>query len=224
MSQSKNDRSASTWTNSQAYTLIVICLLVGIAAGWFLRGSQSPVGSSGVQAATNASSMSNANMGEPPSPQQMKMMADTQAAPLLEQLKTEPGNAELMAKIGNIYYDTQQYPTAIDLYHRALDLQPANVGVRTDLATAIWYTGDADTSIAEFNKALSYEPTKANTLFNLGVVKWQGKMDINGAVAAWQKLLETNPNYENKSKVLEMIEQAKKHSGITSAAKTKVPQ
>jgi cytochrome c-type biogenesis protein CcmH/NrfG len=224
MSQSKNHRSASTWKNSQAYTMIVICLLVGIAAGWFLRGSQPPVGSSGVQAATNAPNLSNVNMGEQPSPQQMKMMADTQAAPLLEQLKSASGNPELLAKIGNIYYDTQQYPTAIDYYRRSLELQPSNVGVRTDLATAIWYTGDADISIAEFNKALSYEPTKANTLFNLGVVKWQGKMDINGAVAAWQKLLDTNPNYENKSKVLEMIEQAKKHSGITPATKAKVPQ
>lgn len=223
MSQSKNGRSASTWTNSQAYTLIVICLLVGIAAGWFLRGSQSPVASPGVQAATSAPSMSKVNMGEQPSPQ-MKMMADTQAAPLLEQLKSEPSDAELLTKIGNIYYDTQQYPTAIDYYRRSLDLQPSNVGVRTDLATAIWYTGDADTAIAEFSKALSYEPTRANTLFNLGVVKWQGKMDINGAVAAWQKLLDTNPNYENKAKVLEMILQAKKHSGITSSATTKVPQ
>ncbi|HXY13292.1 MAG TPA: tetratricopeptide repeat protein [Terriglobales bacterium] len=214
MSQSKNGRSASTWTNSQAYSLIVICLLVGIAAGWFLRGSQSPVASPGVQAATSVPGMSNVNTGEQPSPQQMKMMAETQAAPLLEQLRSEPSNAELLAKIGNIYYDTQQYPTAIDYYRRALDLQPANVGVRTDFATAIWYTGDADAAISEFNKALSYDPTKANTLFNLGVVKWQGKMDINGAVAAWQKLLETNPNYENKQKVLDLIAEAKKHSNL----------
>ena len=117
-------------------------------------------------------------------------------------------------KIGNIYYDAQQFPTAIDYYQRALKVQPANTGVRTDMATAYWYTGNADAAIAEFQKSLSYEPNKANTLFNLGIVEWQGKMDIDKATAAWQKLLDTNPNYEGKDKVLELMAQAKKHSGV----------
>jgi cytochrome c-type biogenesis protein CcmH/NrfG len=221
MSQIKNSGAASSWTNSQAYTLIVICLLVGIAGGWFLRGSQSPAVASMAQAATNAPGMPNGNMGDQPSPQEMKRMADTQAAPLLEQAKSDPTNAELQAKIGNIYYDTQQYPTAIDYYRRSLNVYPANAAVRTDFATAIWYTGDADTAIAEFNKALSYEPNESNTLFNLGVVKWQGKMDINGALAAWQKLLDTNPNYENKQKVLDLIAQAKKHANVKLENATK---
>ncbi len=44
---------------------------------------------------------------------------------------------------------------------------------------------------------------------NLGVVEWQGKMDIDKAVATGQKLLDTNPNYEGKDKVLELMAQAK---------------
>jgi cytochrome c-type biogenesis protein CcmH/NrfG len=213
MSEFKNRSSAGTWTNTQAYTLIVVCLLAGIAGGWFLRGSASPAAAAAAQNSSVVPS-TGTSTGEQPSPQQMKMMADTQAAPLLEQLKSDSDNPELLSKIGNIYYDTQQYPTAIEYYRRSLNLQPANSAVRTDFATAIWYTGDADTAIAEFNKALSYEPTKSNTLFNLGVVKWQGKMDVNGALAAWQKLLDTNPNYENKQKVLELMAQAKKHSNL----------
>jgi len=216
MSESKNTLRVTTWTNTQAYTLIVICLLVGIAGGWFLRGSASPATTAAAQNPVVAPSLGT-GMGEQPSPQQMKMMADTQAAPLLEQLKSDSNNAELLNKIGNIYYDTQQYPTAIEYYRRSLNLQPASAAVRTDFATAIWYTGDADTAISEFNKALSYEPNKSNTLFNLGVVKWQGKMDVNGALAAWQKLLDTNPNYENKQKVLDLMAQAKKHSNLKPA-------
>ena len=44
---------------------------------------------------------------------------------------------------------------------------------------------------------------------HLGIVEWQGKMDIDNAVATWQKLLDTNPNYEGKDKVLELMAQAK---------------
>lgn len=143
-----------------------------------------------------------------PSPQQLKGAADTQAAPLLLQLKAEPANAGLLANLGNIYYDAKQYPAAIEYYERSLKLQPADTSVRTDLGTAYWYTGNADTAIAEFNKALSYNPQKADTLFNLGIVKWQGKKDGPGAVAAWKKLLETNPAYPDKEAVLQLMAQA----------------
>ncbi len=212
------NRGTSTieqWTSVQAYVLAVICLLVGIAGGWFIRGSQSPASPAPETANGPASTPAmGSQTAQAPTPAQMQKMADTQAAPLIEKLKADPANTSLLASIGNVYYDTQQYPTAIDYYHRALKLEPANAAVRTDMATAYWYTGDADTAIAEFQKSLTYEPTKANTLFNLGIVQWQGKMDIDKAVATWQKLLDTNPNYEGKDKVLEFMAQAQKHSGV----------
>jgi len=210
-----NSTTIEQWTSVQAYVLAVICLLVGIAGGWFIRGSQSPAAAATETTSAPAPAMGNANAAaQAPTPAEMQKMADTQAAPLLEKLKTDPTNAGLLANIGNIYYDAQQYPTAIDYYQRALKGDPANAGVRTDMATAYWYTGNADTAIAEFQKSLSYEPNKANTLFNLGIVEWQGKMDIDKATATWQKLLDTNPNYEGKDKVLELMAQAKKHSGV----------
>jgi cytochrome c-type biogenesis protein CcmH/NrfG len=214
MTDTNRASSTDQWTSVQAYVLAVICLLVGIAGGWFIRGSQSPTAVAETPSAS-APAMGNANAGaQPPTPAQMQKMADTQAGPLIEKLKADPNNAGLLENIGNVYYDAQQFPTAIDYYQRALKVEPANTGVRTDMATAIWYTGNADAAIAEFQKSLSYEPNKANTLFNLGIVEWQGKMDIDKAVATWQKLLDTNPNYEGKDKVLELIAQAKKHSGV----------
>jgi cytochrome c-type biogenesis protein CcmH/NrfG len=152
-------------------------------------------------------------------------MADKQAEPLLQQLGKEPNNADTLAKIGNIYYDTQQFPVAIDYYQRALKLRPADASVRTDMATAYWYTGNADLAISEFNRALADEPNKPNALFNLGVVQWQGKMDSDEALATWQRLLETNPNYEGKGKVVELMAQVKKHSGIKPGTQAKaLPQ
>jgi len=215
MTDTNRAASIEQWTTVQAYVLAVICLLVGIAAGWFIRGSQSPPAAATEAAGTSAPAMGNANGGaQAPTPAQMQKMADTQAAPLLAQLSADPNNAKLLENIGNVYYDAQLFPTAIDYYQRALKLEPANTGARTDMATAYWYTGNADAAIAEFQKSLSYEPNKASTLFNLGIVEWQGKMDIDKAVAAWRKLLDTNPNYEGKDKVLELIAQAQKHSGV----------
>jgi tetratricopeptide (TPR) repeat protein len=215
MTDTNRATSIEQWTSVQAYTLAVICLLVGIASGWFIHGSQSPAAIATETPSASAPAVGSANAGaQTPTPAQMQKMADTQAGPLIEKLKADPTNAGLLQNIGNIYYDAQQFPTAIEYYQRALKVQPENTGVRTDMATAYWYTGNADAAIAEFQKSLSYEPNKANTLFNLGIVEWQGKMDIDKAVATWQKLLDMNPNYEGKDKVLELMAQAKKHSGV----------
>jgi len=218
----RTSTSIEQWTSVQAYVLAVICLLVGIAGGWFIRGSQSPAAA----ATETASAPAMANPGtQMPSPAEMQKMANTQAGPLIEKLKADPNNAGLLESIGNVYYDAQQFPTAIDYYQRALKIEPSNTGVRTDMATAYWYTGNADTAIAEFQKSLSYEPNKANTLFNLGIVEWQGKMDIAKATTTWQKLLDTNPNYEGKDKVLELMAQAKKHAGVKPGTPAKpLPQ
>jgi cytochrome c-type biogenesis protein CcmH/NrfG len=218
MSDTNRTNSIEQWTSVQAYVLALICLLVGIAAGWFIRGSQTqnqgPTAAPGAVASTPAAAPT-ANSGtQTPTPAELRKAADAQAGPLIEKLKADPANAELLENLGNIYYDAQQFPAAIGYYQRALKLHPENTAVRTDMATAYWYTSNADAAIAEFQKSLAYEPNKANTLFNLGIVEWQGKMDIEKAVATWQKLLDTNPNYEAKDKVLELMTQAKKHSGV----------
>ncbi len=83
--------------------------------------------------------------------------------------------------------------------------------VRTDLGTAYWYTGNADEAIASYEKALAIRPNHPGTLFNLGIVKWQGKKDPKGAVVVWEKLLQTNPDYPQKDQVQMLIERAKMH-------------
>lgn len=213
-----SENKGEIWTDVQAYTLAVICLLLGVAGGWLVRGSQSPAASP-VAAASTPTPGGMGAVNSQPTAEQLRQMADAQAAPLIEKLKSDPKNPDLLVNVGNSYYDAQQYPVAVDYYGRALEIKPSDASVRTDMATAYWYMGDTDRAIAEFNKSLSYQPTNANTLFNLGLVKWRGKMDVNGAVADWEKLLATNPNYESKDKVEQLIAEARKHSGVKPGTK-----
>jgi len=107
--------SIEQWTSVQAYTLAVICLLMEIAGGWFIRGSQSPAAAATETASASAPAVGTADTGtQAPTKAQMQRMADVQAGPLIVKLKADPNNAGLLANIGNMYYDTQQFPTAID--------------------------------------------------------------------------------------------------------------
>jgi tetratricopeptide (TPR) repeat protein len=156
-----------------------------------------------------------------PSPARLREMADAQVAPMVEKLKSDANNPDLLTSIGNVYYDAQQYSIAVDYYARALKAKPADAAVRTDMATAYWYMGNADTALAEFNKALTYAPNNPNTLFNRGLVKWKGKADGAGAVADWEKLLAVAPNYQAKDKVEEMLAEVKKQTGAKAGTKAK---
>lgn len=202
---------AKEWPVERALILAVACVTVGIAGGWFIHGGQTPALSGSAHAASAAApaGISAAPVSQAPSPAQLKSLADTQAAPLLERLKSDSNNPDLLAAIGNIYYDAQQYKASIDYYGRALNFKPSEASVRTDMATAYWFMGNADTAIAEFNKSLTYAPNNSNTLFNLGIVKWQGKHDVAGAEADWKKLLAANPKYEGRDKVEQMMAEAK---------------
>lgn len=203
--------SPDQWAIKRALLLGAVCLVVGITAGWLIRGWEAPSGAAPAKAVASAPQTTGpaAAAGDPA---RMKQQADTQAAPLIEQLKAQPNNADLLTSVGNIYYDAQLYPTAIDYYQRALKAKPEDVSVRTDMGTAIWYTGNADSAIAQFDQALTFAPTNANTLFNRGLVRWQGKGDAAGAIADWKKLLASNPNYESKDKVEKMLAEAEKHA------------
>lgn len=204
------------WTLPQAVLITAACLLAGIAAGWLLRNFKSPALHPTAQTASLAApapvapgSVAPAQPAAPPAdPAQLKALADANAAPLLAQLKAAPGNPQILTSLGNLYYDAQQYRTAIGYYTSSLQAEPSDVAVRTDMGTAWWYLGDADSAIVAFNLALTYEPTNPNTLYNLGLVQWQGKHDAGSAIANWKKLLAANPNYAGKAQVQQMLAQA----------------
>jgi cytochrome c-type biogenesis protein CcmH/NrfG len=57
----------------------------------------------------------------------------------------------------------------------------------------MYYNGDVDGALSQLQQGLRYKPDDPNSLFNLGMIKWKGKQDSKGAVAAWQQLLRVNP-------------------------------
>ncbi|HWR16163.1 MAG TPA: tetratricopeptide repeat protein [Terriglobales bacterium] len=225
MADQKNTQS--NWTGSQAYVLAIICLVAGIAIGYLVRGSASPAVAHdhGTEASSGMPTGVNPGMEgmQQPSPEQMRRMAEKQAEPLLAQLKSNPNDAKLLYNIGNIYYDTQQYPEAIKYYEQSLKIDPKSSDVRTDMATAYFYSDQPDRALAEIETVLKSDPKHANALFNKGMYLWRGKMDINGAVAAWKELLKTNPNYAHRDEVQNFIAQAEKHANIKPGQKTNKP-
>jgi cytochrome c-type biogenesis protein CcmH/NrfG len=199
-------KGQAAWQPPQVYAMAAVCLVVGLAIGYLFRGSQSPAGMP--SASTAQSSVAPGGMsGQMPSLDQMKHMADKKAAPLLEKLKSDPTDVDLLRQVGNIYQSTHQFKDAASYYDQALKTDPKNVSVRTQLASSLYYGGDVDGAIGQLQTALQYEPKDANSLFNLGMIKWQGKQDGKGALVAWRELLKSNPQLsaDRKAAVQKLI-------------------
>src|SRR5205814_1342162 len=116
-----------------------------------------------------------------PSLEDMKHMADKKAEPMLAKLKADPNNSDLLNQIGTLYKATHQFKEAQKYFQRAIDANPKNVAARTDLGSCLFYQGDADGAIQQLEKSLTYDPKDANSLFNLGMIRLQGKKDPSGA-------------------------------------------
>ena len=200
---------AKLWTAKEAYLLAAFCLLLGVALGYLFRGSASPTADQATASTTTQQGSGLQKKQTDPNAQAALALA---TAPLVEAVNKNPNDFDSLVKLGNMYYDGQQFPNAIQYYERALVIHPDNPGVRTDMGTAYWYTGNAEKALAAMETSLKYRPGHPQTLFNLGWMRWQGKQDPKGAIEAWQQLLKANPDYPQRQQVEQYIAKAKEHA------------
>jgi cytochrome c-type biogenesis protein CcmH/NrfG len=203
----------------QVYTIAAMCLAVGLGIGYLSRGFERPLPTA-VQVASSAPSAQPAS-ARVPTLDDMKKAADKQAAQLLEKLKANPNDSALLTQVAAIYHGSHQFKEAAGYYEKALQADPKNVSLRTKLASSLYRSGDVDGAIAQLKEGLRYDPGDANSLFNLGMISLQGKGDGKGALAAWQKLLKSNPQMsaERKAEVQKLMADVLTSLGDPTAAK-----
>lgn len=124
-------------------------------------------------------------------------------------LATDPKNVRANVELANRLYDAGRYADAIPYYQQAFTLDPKNVSVSTDFATALYYAGRADEALIQFDRSLAIDPKHGQTLFNLGIVKRDARNDPQGAIAAWERLLTSVPDYPDAARVRTMIAELK---------------
>jgi cytochrome c-type biogenesis protein CcmH/NrfG len=216
-----SDQDPKFWNNTQTYGMAIICMILGIAAGYLLHAPAVASPAPSMSEVSAPASPANA-APQMPSAADMKRMADKQVAPLLADLQKRPNDAELLAKIAHAYMAAQQFQSAQEYYEKSVAISP-KVEPLNELAFVYVKLGDLDRGIAALNKALAIDPKNPQVLFNLGYFEWKGKADPKAAIAAWQAFLKADPNSPKKAQVEQMLAQAKKHLSIPAGTKTEKP-
>jgi cytochrome c-type biogenesis protein CcmH/NrfG len=203
----------------QVGMVAAFCLALGLVIGFTARGMQGRQGVANAAAIATHPSLSTG--GHAPGLQDMKRMADKQAAPLLAQLESKPNDTALLTQLGALYHSTHQFKDAAGYFSSAVQADPNNVALRNRLALSLYRSGDVDGSMAQLREALRRDPKDANSLFNLGMIRLQGKSDGKGAVAAWQRLLKSNPQLsaDRKAQVQKLMADVLTTLGVRQVAK-----
>ena len=104
-----------------------------------------------------------------------------------------PQNADAWVQLGNAYFDADQYQKAIDAYEKYLAIKPGNPNVFTDLGVMYRRNKQPRKAVESFSKAMAADPKHEVSRMNKGIVLLYDLNDEQGAVEAWEALLEINP-------------------------------
>ncbi len=180
------------------YMVTLLALAVGFFGGVvfavFKSDSKAPVPSAPAQMGT-------------PAP------ADSDRIAALErQTQAEPGNVKAWTELGNAYFDSNQYESSISAYRKSLELDPGNPNVWTDMGVMYRRAGKPEEAIKAFDQAIAADPKHEVSRMNKGIVMLHDLNDFNGAIQAWEGLLEVNPiaMAPNGVSIDQMVTQLKK--------------
>ena len=205
------------------FLILQLGLMALAFIGWSLVGCEkSPVGN-GSPAQADAQNGPQAlpppiapPAGPGPHPGMGGDMAQHPASRVMEQinqykqrLEANPKDVEALIALGNANFDIQRFDQARGLYLRALEIEPKNVRVRTDLASCYKNLGDVEQAFKELNKVLSIDSKHETALYNLGVLLLNDKQDTQGAIATWEKLIAAHPNVDYAVDLKKKIEELK---------------
>ncbi len=222
MEHESPSQSASTHVvqPKRVYVIVAACLALGLGVGYVCGGLQT-FSSQSVSAAHSSGSPANTVAARVPTLDDMRRRADKQSAPLLDKLKASPNDSALLSQVGAIYHGNHQFKEAAAYYERAVQADPKDLALRNKLASSLYRSGNIDGAIAQLSEALRQDPGDANSLFNLGMIRLQGKGDGQGALAAWQQLLKSNPELssDRKAEVQKLMADVMTSLGNQPAAK-----
>ncbi len=133
-------------------------------------------------------------------------------AALEREAQANPGSAIAWTELGNAYFDSNQYEASIRAYRKSLEIDPGNPNVWTDMGVMYRRSGKPEEAIKAFDQAIAADPTHEVSRMNKGIVMLHDLNDFNGAIEAWEGLLEINPiaMAPNGVSIDQMVSQLKK--------------
>jgi Flp pilus assembly protein TadD len=169
---------------AESIAFAIAGMLFGLIAGWVI----------GSQQAAQAVPAPTAQQTAPATQAQPPPLDEAKVSSLRRTAESDPTNAAPRVELGNLYFDAGRFADAITWYTEALKLAPNDADVSTDLGVSYYYTDQPDRALEQFDRSLAIDPNHTKTILNMGIVRAFGKQDLEGAEAAWTRVIELAPD------------------------------
>lgn len=129
-----------------------------------------------------------------PQPQQITPAQQERLTRLEAATVQNPQDPEVWIALGNAAFGANMHKKAIAAYKQALKLQPNNADVLTDMGIMYRRSGDPGMAVESFARAMAVQPDHRQSRINTGIVLLHDLNDTEGALKAWEALLQMDPN------------------------------
>jgi TPR repeat protein len=118
---------------------------------------------------------------------------------------TNASDFETSVNKGNAAFDQGNHAEAIGYYQHALELQPNDANVLTDVAVSYRSMGQSNKAIQSLEKALRIYPEHEVAMYNLGIIYFYDLNDKEKAAQIWNKFMRVSKNNAVVSQVREIL-------------------
>jgi len=173
---------------------------------WLIFGSFCAVVVIGVAVKTNVDRANQPIEGSTP-------VQQASADSVMAQIQRDSTNVAARVRLGDILYDTANWPEAIVQYRAAIRMDSSLTASLVDLGVCYYNLGAGKDAERLFQLALRRDPHQPVALFNLAVV-YEGRKDYRHALELFHRSLETQPPDEMKQAVIAAMERIQKEQGL----------
>jgi len=129
---------------------------------------------------------------------------------LTRAVQLRPADTAAVVRLGHANFEARRYETAERWYGEALRKKPDDADVRSDLGLTFFLRQppQAEKALAEFRRALEYDPQHVPTLHNLALVQMRTG-DLAGAESSLARLEKLDPAGTNLAVLRRELEKAR---------------
>jgi tetratricopeptide (TPR) repeat protein len=127
---------------------------------------------------------------------------------LMEALKIAPRDAEIWAKLGEVYFVQNQYPKSVQAYEKSYDIMPTKQ-IKYNLAGSLLAANRLDQSEAMYENLIKEDPKYAEAYEGLADV-YIARKNYAKAKQELETLLSQFPDYKYKERVTDKIKKIEK--------------
>jgi tetratricopeptide (TPR) repeat protein len=110
--------------------------------------------------------------------------------------RVQKGFAAVYFKIGGMYDKIDRHDIEIEMYKKAINIEPNNAAAYNNLGVEYHRLGHYTEAVEFYKKAIDIEPNDANAYYNLGV-SYDGLGRYKEAVESYKKAINLKPDYAN---------------------------